>query len=130
LWRELLKRGLAEDALREFLMLFYGVMSRKDLTPEQADSFIADLSAALNHRIACERMDADKQEVEIMSIEVLTNESAPPVPDSNDGFESVIFLLHQLRREIRARDERIRQLERIASGLAREIDRLWALEKK
>lgn len=71
-----------------------------------------------------------------MSTKFLTEDSAPPekksdcMPDSNDGFESVIFLLHQLRREIRARDERIRQLERMCDCLAREIDRLWALEKK
>lgn len=130
LWRKLLDRGVPEASLREFLELFYGTRSKKDLTPEQSDSFIADLSAALNHRIGCERSGADKQEVEAMSIKLLTNNSPPPATDSDDGFESVIFLLHQLQHEIRARDERIRQLERMCDCLAREIDRLYALEKK
>lgn len=55
LWGKLVEHGLAEASLREFLLLFYGAQSRKDLTPEQAESFIADLSEALNCRIASER---------------------------------------------------------------------------
>ncbi len=52
LWRKLIEQGAREVDLRAFIKLFYGATSRLDLTPDEADSHIAECSEQLNLSLA------------------------------------------------------------------------------
>lgn len=52
LWRKLIGQGAREANLRAYLQLFYGVTSRLDLTPDEADKHIAECSEQLNLSLA------------------------------------------------------------------------------
>lgn len=61
LWRKLEEQGTSEAGLRAFLKLFYGVVSRKELTPHQADEHIAECSQLLNERLRHARLIQSKR---------------------------------------------------------------------
>ncbi len=56
LWRKLIEQGAREANLRVYLQLFYGVTSRLNLTPDEADKHIAECSEQLNFWMATRRV--------------------------------------------------------------------------